>query len=61
MIKKIAIGVSLISALGFIAFIAHKASKKKIDNHSILDHIGKTPLIYLPKLSKALKCSVYVI
>lgn len=60
MIKKLVIGISVTAALGCLV-IVFKKFKNKNGNASILDQIGKTPLIYLPKLSKALGCKIYVI
>lgn len=54
---------SLIAALTIasgIAFVCYKMRSKDIKKVTILDTIGETPLIYLPKLSKAAKCHIYV-
>lgn len=49
------IGISSLMAAGIIGFIYRKMkSRREIKKVEILDLIGSTPLVYLPRLSKAI-------
>lgn len=50
-----------ISSVAVLAAIYRWWSRKEIKKVSILDTIGNTPLIYLPKLSKAARCHIFVL
>jgi hypothetical protein len=48
--------------IGFMAgALWSKVRPRAVDKVSILDLIGNTPLVYLPKLSKQANCHIYVI
>jgi hypothetical protein len=49
-----------LSTIAAISLAAYLTRKKQIKRITILDTIGNTPLIYLPKLSKAANCHIYV-
>lgn len=50
-----------IASFAFLYYLnKKKKDKKHIKKTLLLDLIGKTPLIYLPKLSSALNCEIYV-
>lgn len=56
--KKLIAGI----VLGFMAgALWNKFRSKKVEKVGILDLIGNTPLVYLPKLSKHAKCHIYVV
>lgn len=58
-INGLRLSVALCSATA-IAVAYGCSRRKEIKKVSILDTIGNTPLVYLPKLSKAAGCHIYV-
>ena len=59
--KGALIGTFLVSlsAVGVIGYFLSNR-KKDIKKVGILDLVGNTPLVYLPKLSKSANCEIYV-
>jgi len=56
------VGIIITAAAMTVAVLLWRERKHKyIKKLTILDTIGNTPLIYLPKLSKAANCHIYVI
>lgn len=52
--------ITTLSTVAVISLGVFLTRKKEIKRITILDTIGNTPLIYLPKLSKAANCHIYV-
>ena len=54
------LGVAVLVGLT-VGGVLYLRRKKEIPRVGILDCVGNTPLIYLPKLSKAANCNIYVL
>jgi len=52
--------IGSLTMVGVFSYYVWKKFINKIDKKTILDIIGHTPLVYLPKLSKACNCEIYV-
>ena len=60
--EKVGLGVAgVVVIIGVASFWRYVAGRRReIDKVGILDLIGNTPLVYLPKLSKSANCQIYV-
>ena len=61
--EKVGLGVvaGVVVTIGVVSFWRYVAGRKReIEKVGILDLIGNTPLVYLPKLSKSANCHIYV-
>ena len=57
--EKILGGLALVIGATITYFLYKKS--REIPKVGILDLVGNTPLVYLPKLSKAANCLIYVL